>query len=273
MMRISRIGKPLKTPTNVDSLYVFTVAFNKEDLIRKQYELLKKHLKDKNFHYIVADNSCKQKRPTIRNLCKELGIEYISIPKYIHFCALTRLFYNGMSHGAALNYLFFHYIAPLNPPYFAIIDHDMFLLKDYNFKAKLTEEKNKDFYGAERKRGETWYLWPGFAIFNMSVFENIRPNFLPYFNKERMFCDAGSKNYIQLYKHYDYDKSSFAHCDTRRIKVTKGLKTWNEIFHSDFIHIIDHCWLHLINGSNYAKTKGKEKTIQTLLRNLEKIKI
>ena len=47
---LSRIGRPVKTlPSEGSELYVITVAYNHVRLIEKQIELVKLHVKDRNY--------------------------------------------------------------------------------------------------------------------------------------------------------------------------------------------------------------------------------
>lgn len=40
--------------------------------------------------------------------------------------------------------------------------------------------------------------------------------------------------------------------------------------HGDCVQLIDYTWLHLINGSNYAKIPGKEQLVIKMIDNMEK---
>lgn len=128
-----------------------------------------------------------------------------------------------------------------------------------------------DFYGAPRKRGTAWYIWPGFCIYRYSMMEKIKPNFLPLYC-EGVYLDSGGSNYKILYKYYHPEKTYFATTKNIRIKETGGATSHDQIYHSDFIQIIDNDWLHIINGSNYAHIPGKEETVKKILHNLERIK-
>lgn len=54
---------------------------------------------------------------------------------------------------------------------------------------------------------------------------------------------------------------------TLRYKKTEGLNRQCDIYHSDYIQIVDKSWLHIINGSNYANIPGKEDMIRQVLSN------
>ena len=166
-----------------------------------------------------------------------------------------------MSHGAALNWMFYHYLQFVKPKYFALIDHDCLPGRNYNLTETLG---NKNFYGVDRLKDNSWYIWPGFAIYRYDIVEKAKPNFLPiYINKS--FLDAGGANYLQLYQYYHRDNLRFAEVQTVRIQKTKGLLSANDIYHADCNQRIDNAWIHIINGSNYAKLKGKGKMVKRVL--------
>lgn len=247
-------------------MMVVIVAWNEENLIRKQIELTRKHLKDEDWQLMIVDNSSKaEKRKLIQHICKEENITYLPAPKWINILAYHRVFFYGMSHGTALNWMFYHYLQFIKPKYFALIDHDCLPGRDYNLTKTLD---NKDFYGVDRLKDNSWYIWPGFAIYRYSKVEKAKPNFLPiYIGKT--FLDAGGANYLQLYQNYQREELRFAEVQTVRIQKTKGIQSANDIYHADCIQRIDNAWIHIINGSNYAKLKGKEKMVKKVLEKVD----
>ena len=74
---------------------------------------------------------------------------------------------------------------------------------------------------------------------------------------------------MKLYQHYQREEQRFAEVQTVRIQKTKGLLSANDIYHADCIQRIDNAWIHIINGSNYAKLKGKEKMVKRVLEKVD----
>ena len=267
---LSRIGRKVNTdlPAGGSDLYVITVAYNHVRLIEKQIELVKRHLKDKNYLHVVVDNSPNKKaRQRIKEVCEREQVGYVPVPMFIDKLICHRLFGNGISHGAALNWMFYYFLKQRKPVRFALIDHDVFPLEDYSFIDKLGE---RDFYGVERIQESGWYLWPGWCIFRFDAFSDCNPNFLPYYLKES-YLDAGGGNYPRFYGRYDWKTVGFAPVVTKRIRRSKGLTAYNDIYHGDCIQLIDHKWLHIINGSNCAKIPGKEKLVNKMIDNIESL--
>lgn len=248
-------------------MLIVTVAFNEEELIRKQAQLIREHVTDSDYQHIVIDNSSdKTKRERIMKVCMEEYLEYVATPAYLHKLTLPSIFWDGMSHGAALNWAFYHVINPIKPECFTIVDHDLLPFSDINLTERIGR---RNYIGVEQTRENGWYLWPGFSIFNYEYIAKQEPNFLPVYVKSCYF-DAGGGNYLRFYKRQDPTSMEFIPVKTYRIKRTNELKSYNDIYHGDCIQIIDNSWLHAINGSNYAHIKGKGQTVEDIISNIGK---
>ncbi len=249
-------------------LYAMTIAYNHVRLIEKQIELVKQHIKDKDYRHVIVDNSPNKRiRKQIKNVCEREQVEYFPVPFYIDKLICHRLFGYGLSHGAALNWMFYQFLMPRHPKFFVLLDHDIFPMEDYSFVGKLDK---RDFYGVERVRKSGWYLWPGWCIFKYDVIADRKPNFLPYF-LNGTFLDAGGGNYPCFYGRYEQRTIDFPIVVTKRIKRSKDLIVNDDIYHGDCVQLIDDVWLHFINGSNYAKIPGKEKLVEKMIDNIEKL--
>lgn len=266
---LSRIGRPVNSfPSNGREMYVITVAYNQVLLIEKQIELVKLHVKDMNYLHVVVDNSPnKNVRKQIKEICEKEKVGYVSIPFFIDKLICHKLFRYGVSHGAALNWIYYNFLKQQKPIIFVFLDHDVFPMEDYSIINTLGD---RDFYGVERIRGNGWYLWPGWCIYRFDAIDNCHPNFLPYIMKET-FLDAGGGNYPRIYSRYDLKTIEFPPVVTKRIRYSKNLYTHNDIYHGDCVQLIDSTWLHLINGSNYAKIPGKEELVNLMIDNIDKL--
>lgn len=266
---LSRIGRNVNTvPSEGVDLCIITVAYNHVRLIEKQIELVKLRVKDKDYLHVVVDNSPnKRVRKRIKEICERDRVGYVPVPMFIDRLICHRIFGYGLSHGAALNWMFYHFLRQHKPVRFALIDHDVFPMGDYVFTDKLGD---RDFYGVERNRATGWYLWPGWSIFRFDPLNDCHPNFLPLFLKGT-YLDAGGGNYLHFYGSYDLKTIEFPQVVTKRIKHSKELSSYNDIYHGDCVQLIDNQWLHLINGSNCAKIPGKEKLVDRMIDNLDKL--
>ena len=267
---LSRIWKHTDAhiPTDKIELYVITIAYNHTRLIEKQIELVKQHVKDKNYLHVVVDNSPKkEERRQIKEICVRDKIGYVPVPLFRDRLICHKIFGNGISHGAALNWMFYYFLKQRKPIKFALLDHDVFPMEDYSFVNKLGEQ---EFYGVERIKEHGWYLWPGWCIFRYDAISDCNPNFLPYYLKES-FLDSGGGNYPRFYGKYDLKIIKFPSVVTKRIQHSKELTAYNDIYHGDCVQLIDNKWLHFINGSNCAKIPGKEKLVDKMIDNIEKL--
>ena len=155
---LSRIGRKPDAYISIgqSELYVITVAYNHVRLIEKQIELVKRHVKDEDYLHVIVDNSPnKRVRQQIKEVCEREHVGYVPVPRYIDKLICHRIFGNGVSHGAALNWMFYYFLKQQKPVRFALIDHDAFPMEDYSFADKLGE---RDFYGVERIKESGWYL-------------------------------------------------------------------------------------------------------------------
>jgi hypothetical protein len=257
---------PQKDEGHID---IVTVAFNDERLIDKQTNLVKKYIKDEHYTHIIADNSTdRDKRRLIKNICIRKNIAYVPIPEHIHRLISTRIFGGALSHGAALNWIYYKILKEREAQYVFFIDHDMMPMNDYRISEVM---KGQDFYGVKRDRINGWYVWPGFCGFRLSALSGVKPDFLPIMVKNT-FLDTGGGNYPVLYKHYDLKSIRFAPAKTCRIKKTEDTVKKDYSYHLDCIQVIDRCWLHIIQASNFAKIKGKDDMVDSVMDNLEKIR-
>lgn len=263
---LSNYGKNVNLGSAGSSLYIVTVAYNHAKLIEKQIELVKRYGKDENYRHVIVDNTPKGSvRNQIKSICEREGVDYVRVPLYIDKLISHRLFGNGLSHGAALNWMFYHVLMPNKPELFALLDHDVLPLKEFSLKEKLG---SRDFYGVERNMGSGWYLWPGWCIYKYDVVEKCKPNFLPVF-VDGVYLDSGGGNYEHLFCHYSLNDIVFTDVVTKRVKKTTGLHKHVDIYHGDCLQYIDHRWLHIINGSNCAQIPGKDEYVNYIIDNLE----
>lgn len=264
---LSQFGGSTQASFKPHQLLIVTIAYNTPLLIKKQIEYIKTYIQDEDYQLIIADNSTSKKyRKDIQAICDKAGVEYIPIPMYINKFQMPKIFFYGASHGAAMNWVYYHILAIRKPQYFSFIDHDLLPIFPTSLLAAIGD---KDFYGVNRTRGKAWYIWPGFSIFKYENIAEAHPDFLPlYVGKE--YLDAGGANYKSLYKHYIPMSQYFAECRTIRLKHSNNLDQYGQ-YHADFIQIIDHTWLHIINGSNYEKIEGKENDVVKILHNIPKI--
>ena len=234
-------------------------------MIEKQIELLQQFITDPNYSFLVADNSSvPEKRLLIQEVCRKKGVGYISLPDnlLIKYCG------DGYSHGASLNWIYYNYLSKRKAAIFGFIDHDLFPIAPISLKAKLGDS---DFYGPIRDREQGWYIWAGLSFFKYDAVKLVKLNFIPYVING-VFLDTGGSNYPILYKHYNKE---LLH-DLTITNVSLEEKETMD-YHTDYLQFIDHCWLHLINGSNWKRIaeesqQKKEQILNEIVQDPASIK-
>ena len=130
--------------------------------------------------------------------------------------------------------------------------------------------RGRGLYGVERIREDGWYVWHGWCIFWFDAINDCLPNVLPYY-LNGTFLDAGGGNFPIFYGRYVFSSVGFAPVVTKRIRHTKEPSSYNDICHGDCVQLIDHTWLHLINGSNCARIPGKEALVNRMIEGMERL--
>ncbi len=173
-------------PEKIDGMLIISTAFNNEELIAFQFNLLKRYLDDP-FLYLVADNSTDASHSdAIRAYCKEKGIAYVRLPAS-PYSGLD----GSLSHGLALNWCYNNLVKKLHPKYFGFIDHDIFPVF-HTVLIQIVEELNA--YGILQKKvskNNLWYLWAGFLFFKTAWLKDKAPNFLPVRGLDTNGANAG----------------------------------------------------------------------------------
>ncbi len=216
---------------------VITIAFNNVEILKIQFEYLKRFLDDP-FNYVIADNSNKKEySKRIETFCKKNKISYLKIPKN----PLTRVRASG-SHGIALNWCQRNIIKKYKPKYYGFLDHDIFPIK----KVSLIDNLNKGFYGAIRNRKDPyWYMWPGFSFFEFEKIEKYSFNFFPHHSGKNgfIFLDTGGSNYFSIFK--KIGKESIQEAKSKLVNLNTEKEFVRGENSSQTFEVIDGAWLHL----------------------------
>ena len=242
-------------PVENDCLDIVVIAFNEHSLLKLQIEQLRKHLKGINFTFFVADNSSQVvEQKKIQDICKDENIGYIKLPKSKELDKR-----GSYSHGAALNWVYYHFIRPRNAKYFSFLDHDIFPTKDICIKEKIVSHR---FYGRLRiDPPGFYYLWPGISFWESSYLTNVQVNFMPC-KIEGKYLDTGGSMWPIF----------FEKIPRKNILMPTFYRIPLEEFgydESDFVDFFDDCWFH-------ARYTGKKNnnilTIKEIIQNHENLK-
>ena len=241
--------KELKKKDDTPVVDIVVITFNNLQILRHQARLIKKYLPG-NYNYIVADNSSdKSIRKEIREFCIENNISYVSLPPN----HLKRSY----SHATALNWVYYKIICPRRPDIFGYIDHDLFPISKVDITEKMS---NQPIYGLLRERPPYWYLFAGLCFFKFNFVEKKKIDFMP--RKEAgIYLDTGGSNWHSLYA--SLDKNKITTFVTEKQVAFRREETAKR--HADEIEYFDDCWLHTINGSNWAKADNKDNHVSMML--------
>lgn len=238
-----------------DTIDIITIAFNNTHVLLHQIELVKKNITDKNYKYLIADNSNNEEQSIkIAEICKEHNLGYIKLPKNKWLDKRS----GSYSHGAALNWLYYNYVAKRNAKVFGFLDHDIYPLKSINIEEKVGSQ---GFYGYPRLKEHCWYIWPGLAFFENEKLSGINVNFSPCM-VDKMYLDTGSSLFPVFYGKFDRDKVNFA--SFHRFPLTDiGYKNESLV---EFID--DKTWFHSANASYWKKVNKYEDIIDDIIQKL-----
>lgn len=239
-------------------LLLIVVAFNNIDLIKIQYERLKKFLNEP-FDYIVIDNSSDKNISKSLNLfCNEKNISYILLPKN----PLTGIRASG-SHAIALNWCYKNIIEKYKPKFFGFLDHDLFPIKETSIKKNL----GTGFGGIVRRRkNNLWYLWPGFSFFNYEKIKKFNVNFFPYHAGKdgSIFLDTGGSNYYSIYK--NIGESGITETQSKFINKNTNKEFIKGEDSSQVFEIIDNSWLHLRQIAWRKESSNKLDELEDIIK-------
>lgn len=236
------------------NLLLTTIAFNNLEILKIQYQQLKKNLKDE-FIYMIADNSSILSiSEEIKNYCVNEKIPYVKLPPNPYKNP-------SKSHGIALNWVYKNVIKKYDPHFFGFLDHDIFPYKETSIIPYI----QNNVFGLIQERENKWYLWAGFCFYDFKNLKKINMNFLP-----SKGLDTGGSNYYILYK--DINKNNFKKLPQIYID-TKTENKVSEISNSNTTTTIECIgdWIHLMRISNWNEEKNnKTDSIEKIISLVQK---
>lgn len=226
------------------------VTFNNSDVVGYQIRSLRKFFKYP-FRYTVFDNSTSEDvAQQIRAVCEKFGVGYVKLPPQ----GFLPDGYGSYSHGIAINYAFSHYIRNGGAKYFGLLDHDMFLIDEFDISQRL--DAHQFFYGS---RHYGFYIWPGLWFMAMDRLVKRGVDFRPSLH---LHGDTGACNYGRYFRGINWN-------DYKLVEDVHHLldDTDDDIFRNGY-SILDDCWLHCWNASDYMH-KGVDNKMRRIYAILE----
>lgn len=207
-------------------LVAFTVAFNVPQAISLLSDAMAR------FHpgvpLVVCDNSDDPEAPpVIRAYCEAAGRVYCRLPR----APLVKKF-SSRSHATALNWTLHNLIVPGGVRRFATLDHDLVPLGPDDLVARLGDQPCYGYVQQHDGRSRAWYLWPGYALFDLDRIPLRKVNF----GTDRMLrLDTGGRMWTTLYRHMDETRF-------RRAEIRSGIVPG---FGDVKLHHIFDDWFHV----------------------------
>lgn len=256
---------------------ICTLANKEPEFIYRQYETIKKFVKDEKCEFIVFDNTpinAFARRKEIKRICKELGIKRIGIRFKPYFKGAARYC------AYAINWMYHRFFRWEKDTIHVILDSDMVFINDFNFNEFLADN---DICAVHQQRGAIEYLWNGVVI--MKGGELPDKNYFNYglgtIEGER--TDGGGNMYFWMKRNPNLKIKYITHTGSSNI-AEKGILS--EEFSKDYkteygFQIIENSILHYRAGSNWNKKSPEfvqekknyfNKLIDSILSNKQEIK-
>jgi hypothetical protein len=242
---------------------VVTVAFNKPELIKLQYQSLKKNL-GSDFGYLVYDNSTEaQASEELERFSRQNGFTYFKPgsklagrinPSIDHAIALDWCAKAIAKHQEKLKYALF-------------LDHDIFLTERWLLSD--VHSPGIVLTAPKQERGGVTYYWPGLMLVATNFASLKVLSFLP-----EQGLDTGGK-IGKLAKMHKILTADIPHCGYINTRNGSGIKNTDSNFGNLLMRnqIIEAYgpWLHLINGSGWRGTSNQKESLEYIRKKIDKV--
>jgi hypothetical protein len=238
---------------------VYIITFNNPFLVEYQIKTLEKFFRAP-FTPIVVDNNNwlhPESSKAVLQLCIDEGVTYLKAPD--NFYQTEKTFFDPtMKLGTTMNWLYVNCVWQRRPKYFGFLDHDCFLVKDFDLRPYLDA---KGMYGRVQRNARTggWNLHVTTNFFRSGFVGDRLLDFRASYPYE---LDTGGANYDVLYRDLDpdeyeieYHSNRFAREDVNRRDSVQHYET---IDHGTWYHMCASTHDQLVGDGAYklAYTKG-----------------
>lgn len=228
---------------------IYTWADKAPEFLYKQYETIKKFVKDDDWEFIVFNNVPAPKldrQIKIKKICKELGIKCYDVR--------FRTLVSGAAQICAwgIFWAYHRFFRWEKDTIHVIFDSDMFFVKDFNFNEYLGDN---DICALHQRRGDIEYLWNGIVIMRGGDLPD--KNHFDYrlgdINGER--TDVGGRLYYWMKRNPDLKIKYMTHTNNNDVSGTNILpENVREKYKSEYrFQFIETAILHYRAGSNWNK--------------------
>jgi hypothetical protein len=175
----------------------------------------------------------------LRQLCEREGVTYLKAPD--NYYQIQGHFDPSMKLGTTMNWLYVQCARKRNPKYFGFLDHDCFLIHEFDIRPHLDR---LGMYGevVESKKDSAWGLHVPALFFRRDFVGDRLMDFRASYPHE---LDTGGANYDVLYK--DYDRESY------RLSLVTPRFDREDVNRKDSVQhyaLLDHVWFHICATSH-----------------------
>lgn len=234
---------------------IYTWADKTPEFLYKQFETIKKFVKDPDFEFIVFNNTPiikNDRRSKIKKICNELGIKCLDVR--------FRSFVSGSSYitGWGIHWAYHRFFRWEKDTIHVVFDSDMFFINDFSFNEYLNDD---DICAIHQRRGKIDYLWNGIVIMKGGNLPDKNHFDFRLGTIEGERTDTGGKTYYWLKRNPDLKIKYMMH--TGHLDVSKNTMLPEKIragYKPEYcFQFIENSILHYRAGSNWDK-KSKDFT-------------
>ena len=191
----------------------YLICFNNNFCVEYQINTIRHFCKDP-FNIIIIDSNCGSYADNSREkeeICKKYGVEYIKMPE--------SLIGNGMNPsnilGHKLNWTYYNLILSRNPTYFAFLDQDFFMIREFSIIQQLdkwgmwgdvmeiSNQSSGSFKKSDVKPGP-WVLHPWLSFYKLDFIRNYKMDWMPTSD-----FDTGGKNWYNFISKANLNKANY----------------------------------------------------------------
>jgi hypothetical protein len=194
-------------------LEFYLICYNNNFCVEYQINTIRHFCKDPH-NIIIIDSNCGvylDNSQEKEELCNKYSVEYIRLP--------ISLAGNGLNPsnilGNKLNWTYYNIVLPRNPTYFAFLDQDFFMVKQftiiehldrYGMWGDLMEMSGKSsgsFHKCDIKDGP-WVLHPWLSFYKLDFIRNYKMDWMPCDN-----FDTGGRNWYNFISKANLKKADY----------------------------------------------------------------
>lgn len=219
---------------------IFTIAFNRPDILQYQIDSFKKYVEDDLEFHVVYDTRDNQHLEEFTKIC-----ESNDVPLHHHISqpGNTPSYYNS----DAIQWTYDNFIKPDEEDSIVmILDHDIFLIEDFNVSNFMD---GYDLSGLVQTRGNVEYVWQGLIFFKKSSVENLDFDFYPQAVDGQMLDSCGGTYKLLRNENIKFKPTDVIYPDDYQGINLKDPSVSNGGYEME-LHI-DQKFLHFRNACNW----------------------